>query len=160
MTLAPQRPAVLDNPTNQELLAIYMKLSAKRLSDTSPSHLDLFGKYIPAMAHGSTALMEGILALAALQAGLMKKDPRIMTVDASSHYQKSLKEHFRAVSDLNFRNKNTDSMLATSIILSHYEVLFHAILVFWEIANFHQDMEWRKCEDGRSHVGRKGYNTS
>lgn len=122
MSLAPIRPAVLDNPTNQELLAIYIKLSAKRLSDTSPSHLDLFGKYIPAMAHGSPALMEGILALAALQTGLMKKDPRIMTVDAASHYQKSLKEHFRAVSDPNFRNKNTDSMLATSIILSHYEV--------------------------------------
>lgn len=160
MTLAPLRPAVLDNPTNQELLTIYLKLSAKRLSDTSPSHLDLFGKYIPAMAHGSTALMEGILALAALQTGLMKKDPRIMTVDAASHYQKSLKEHFRAVSDPNFRNKNTDSMLATSIILSHYEVLFYNILIFWQIADFSQDMEWRKCENGRPHVGRKGYNTS
>lgn len=159
MTLAPLRPAVLDNPTNQELLAIYMKLSAKRLSDTSPSHLDLFGKYIPAMAHGSPALMEGILALAALQTGLMKKDPRIMTVDAASHYQRSLKEHFKAVSDPKFRTKGTDSMLATSIILSHYEVLFHSLLIFWEFADFYQDMEWRKREDGCPHVGRKGYNT-
>lgn len=122
MTLAPPRPPTLDNPTNQELLAIYMKLSAKRLADTSPSYIDLFRKYIPAMAHDSPALMEGILALAALQTGLMKKDLRMITVDAASHYQKSLKQHFRAVSDPDFRNKDTDSLLATSIILSHYEI--------------------------------------
>lgn len=138
MTLAPPRPPTLDNPTNQELLAIYMKLSAKRLADTSPSYIDLFRKYIPAMAHDSPALMEGILALAALQTGLMKKDLRMITVDAASHYQKSLKQHFRAVSDPDFRNKDTDSLLATSIILSHYEVIFPQNA---DILTFFQDIQ-------------------
>lgn len=129
MTLAPPRPSTLDSPTNQELLTIYLELSAKRLADTSPSYIDLFRKYIPAMAHDSPALMEGILALAALQTGLMRKDSRIMTLEAASHYQKSLKGHYRAVSNPDFRMKDTDSLLATSIILSHYEV-FYPILVF------------------------------
>lgn len=130
MTLAPPRPSALDDSTNKGLLEIYLKLSAKRLADTSPSYIDLFRKYIPAMAHNSPALMEGILALAALQTGLMKKDPRMMTVDAASHYQKALKQHYKAVSDPDFGNKDTDSLLATSIILSHYEVITQISFAF------------------------------
>jgi len=119
MTLPPPRPANLESPTNRELLQAYLDISAKRLADSSPSYVDLFRKYIPAMAYDSTALMEGILALAAIQIGLMRRDPRI-AVDAASHYHKSLKSHFKAVADPNSRSK--DSLLATSIILGHYEV--------------------------------------
>jgi len=125
MTLPPPRPANLESPTNRELLQAYLDISAKRLADTSPSYVDLFRKYIPAMAYDSTALMEGILALAAIQIGLMRRDPRI-AVDAASHYHKSLKSHFKAVADPNSRSQ--DSLLATSIILGHYEVFFPWLL--------------------------------
>ncbi|CUS08127.1 unnamed protein product [Tuber aestivum] len=120
MTLPPPRPANLESPTNRELLQAYLDISAKRLADTSPSYVDLFRKYIPAMAYDSTGLMEGILALAAIQIGLMRKDTRIVAVDAASHYHKALKAHFNAVADPNSRSK--DSLLATSIILGHYEI--------------------------------------
>lgn len=158
MTLPPPRPANLESPTNRELLQAYLDISAKRLADTSPSYVDLFRKYIPAMAYDSTGLMEGILALAAIQIGLMRRDPRI-AVDAASHYHKSLKSHFKAVADPNSRSE--DSLLATSIILGHYEVFFPWLLLFRPVTYvpYHQDLEWRKCENGCSHVRRKGHNT-
>ncbi|KAL7271209.1 hypothetical protein RUND412_006046 [Rhizina undulata] len=120
MTMSPPRPSSLESPSNQELMSAYLKVSAKRLADTSPSYIDLFRKYVPAMAHDSPALLEAMLALAAVNIGLMRKDSRLISVDAALHYHRALRHHIAALEDPESRAK--DALLATSILLSHYEI--------------------------------------
>lgn len=72
------------------------------------------------MAHEYPALMEAMLALAAIQVGLLRKDARITSTHAPMHYEWALRGHFRGVADTEIMK--TDVPLATSILLAFYEV--------------------------------------
>ncbi|KAI5793865.1 fungal-specific transcription factor domain-containing protein [Peziza echinospora] len=123
IVLSPPQSPILDSLTNQDLFKYYLEVPAQRLADTSPSYIDLFGNYIPAMAQNEPALMEALLGLAALQMGLSIKDlglSRSMSVRAINHYQIALRIHYESLR--NPHALTTDVPLATSIILSHFEL--------------------------------------
>ncbi|KAF8459501.1 fungal-specific transcription factor domain-containing protein [Terfezia claveryi] len=111
---------ILDNVDNQELFQYYLDVPAQRLVDSSPSYIDVFRKYIPAMAQESPALMEGLLGLASIQQELAEgKDDR-PSVKTIMHYQRALEMHYQSLKDPDALE--SDIPLATSLILSHYEL--------------------------------------
>ena len=72
------------------------------------------------MAQESPALMEALLGLSAVQMALAQGEQDMPTVKASMYYQKSLGIHFRYLQD--HEALTSDAPLATSIVLSHFEV--------------------------------------
>ena len=121
IALSPPLSPIIDSLTNQDLFQYYLEIPAQRLADTSPSYIDLFGNYIPAMAQNEPALMEALLGLAALQMGHSVKGLDLsMSVRAINHYQKALRIHYESLR--NPQALTTDVPLATSLILSHFEV--------------------------------------
>lgn len=124
--MTPPRTPVLEVPKNQYLLQMYFEIVAPRMAATSPLCLDLFGKEIPAMAQEFPALMEAMLALAAIQGGLLRHD-EVLATDAAMHYEWALRGHFRGVADPELMK--TDIPLATSLLLAFYEVSNRKIYV-------------------------------
>lgn len=118
--MTPPRSRILDNVDNQQLFQYYLDFPAQRLADTSPSYIDLFRKYVPAMAQESPALMEGLLGLAGLQMALAEGKDAKPSMKSIMHYQKSLELHQNSLQDP--ESLTSDIPLATSLILSHYEV--------------------------------------
>jgi len=106
---------------SQELFQYYLDVPARRLVDSSPSYIDLFRKYVPAMAQESPALMEGLLGLASIQQELAEGKDDKPSVKAIMHYQRALEMHYQSLQDPD--TLESDIPLATSLILSHYEVL-------------------------------------
>lgn len=121
ITLTPPRSRLLDKFENQELFQYYLDIPGRRLADTSPSYIDLFRKYVPAMAQDSPSLMMALLGLAGIQQELLSEGggdkPSLKSI---KHYQRALEMHFRSLQEP--ETLTTDIPLATSIILSHYEV--------------------------------------
>lgn len=72
------------------------------------------------MAQESSALMESLLTLAAVQIGLMRRDDHILTRIAPLHYGRALIGHYQSLEAPDVRE--SDVPLATSIILSHIEL--------------------------------------
>ena len=106
----------------QELMHAYLHLTADRLADISPCYIDIWRTYIPSMAfgpNGSLALLNAMVALAALHIAPLQADDKRGKIRAWEFYQLALQ----------FQRENTSSprtpddwMLATSLILAHYEV--------------------------------------
>ena len=72
------------------------------------------------MAQESPALMEALLGLAGLQRVLAEGEDVKPSVQAIIHYQKALELHQDSLQDPD--SLKSDIPLATSLILSHYEV--------------------------------------
>lgn len=118
MTLPPPRPPDLEDPRNEDLMRLYIEHASKVLSDTSPTYIDLFRKYIPAMAQNSPALLGSVLAFTALHEGLRRKNRTLTSIDAREHYDKALRAHYISCQ----QSLDNDALLATVILLSHFEV--------------------------------------
>jgi len=95
------------------------------MGHASPIYIDLFRKYIPAMAQQSSALMESLLAIAALQVGMMKQDQNMVIVEAANHYQRALTLHGQNLTDASLRTH--DATLATALMMTDYEVCFSTL---------------------------------
>ncbi|KAF3906332.1 hypothetical protein ABW20_dc0103746 [Dactylellina cionopaga] len=119
-TIAPMRPPTLKKAGDHYLLQAYLAVTAPRLQYTSPSYINLWSKYIPAMAQDSPALMEAMLAFAALQVGLRDNDQRYLVVEAPTHYHKALMAHGKALAE----NEAMTSYapLATAILMGLFEL--------------------------------------
>ncbi|KAI5806272.1 fungal-specific transcription factor domain-containing protein [Geopyxis carbonaria] len=118
MTLPPPRPPDLEDPRNRDLMRLYIEHASKVLSDTSPTYIDLFRKYIPAMAQKSPALLGSVLAFTALHEGLRRKNWALTSIDAREHYDKALRAHYISCQE----SLDNDALLATVILLSHFEI--------------------------------------
>jgi predicted component of type VI protein secretion system len=84
--------------------------------------MDIWRSYIPSMAFGqggSLALLNAMVALAAMHIAPLQADPEKAKERAMAHYTTALKHH---------RNNDSfylldDAVLATSLIFAHYEVV-------------------------------------
>ena len=106
----------------QELMHAYLHLTADRLADMSPCYIDFWRTYIPSMAfgpNGSLALLNAMVALAALHIAPLQADDTRGKLRAWEFYHLAL-QHHRTAPD---HSAPDDWMLATSLILAHYEVL-------------------------------------
>jgi hypothetical protein len=119
-SLTPPRPASLEAPSNQELFQMYLEVTAPRLAGTSPSAVDIYSRDLPAMAQESPALMGAMLALAAIQTSHLNKERKLIMANANKHYDIALQGNFAAL--LHGELMHTDIPLATSLLLSFYEV--------------------------------------
>ena len=111
---------LLDHVDNQALFQYYLEVPAQRLADSSPSYTDLFRKYVPAMAQDSPALMESLLGLADVQLALTAGQGDKLSLKSLTHYQRALEMHYYSLQEPWILK--SDTPLATSLILSHYEV--------------------------------------
>ncbi|KAF3316071.1 hypothetical protein TWF173_002848 [Orbilia oligospora] len=118
--IAPARPSSLKQPGDHYLLQAYLAVTAPRLQYTSPSYINLWSKYIPAMAQESPALMEAMLAFAALQVGLRDNDQRYLMVEAPTHYHRALMAHGRALAQ--HESMTSYAPLATAILMGMFEL--------------------------------------
>ncbi|KAJ6264663.1 hypothetical protein Dda_0812 [Drechslerella dactyloides] len=118
--IAPARPPSLKRSSDQYLLQAYLAVTAPRLQYTSPSYINLWSKYIPAMAQESPALMEAMLAFAALQVGLRDNDYNYLTVEAPTHYHRALMAHGKALAEQ--ESMTSYAPLATAILMGMFEL--------------------------------------
>ena len=112
------------NRSYQELLHAYFHISAGRLDAYSPCSFELWRTYVPAMAlgvDGSQALLNAIGALAALQITPLQRNQERGRERAQRYYLAALKDHH--VFDTPGKYRLSDAMIATSMLLAHYEVL-------------------------------------
>jgi len=127
------------NREYQELMHTYLHLSAVRMADISPCYMDIWRSYIPSLALGPKGflpLLGAMCALAALH----------MTSSQVDGYEARAMVHYHtAVSNLKLE-KNLfpidDAVLATVLILAHYEVPTPLKLVLTVV------MEWANYADG------------
>lgn len=119
-TLTAPRSPSLEQPCNQRLFESFLNVSAVRMGHNSPIYIDLYRKYIPAMAQQVPALMESLLAIAALQIGMMKQDQHMVMVEATNHYQTALMLHGQRLACPQSRIE--DATLATALMMTDYEV--------------------------------------
>lgn len=113
------------NREYQELLHTYLHITADRMADISPSYLDAWRSYIPSMAfgpNGHPALLEALVALAAIHLAPLQKDPERARKRASLHYHAAL----RYQRDDDFLYRLDDAVLATALVCAHYEVRPHS----------------------------------
>ena len=109
------------NREYQELMHAYLHLTAGRLADASPCYMDIWGSYIPSMAfgeNGSLALLDAMVAVAALHIAHIQNDSGKAKERALIHYTTALQHH---------RNPETlyapnDAVFATSLLFAYYEV--------------------------------------
>src|SRR5271170_2628665 len=104
----------------QELMHAYLHLTADRLADMSPCYIDFWRSYIPAMAfgpNGSLALLNAMVALAALHIAPLQADDSRGKLRAWEFYHLALQHQGNATA-----SSPDDWVLATSLILAHYEV--------------------------------------
>ena len=99
---------------------MYLEVTAPRLAGTSPSAVDIYSRDLPAMAQESPALMGAMLALAAIQTSHLNKERKLIMANANKHYDIALQGNFAAL--LHGELMHTDIPLATSLLLSFYEV--------------------------------------
>ncbi|EWC45565.1 hypothetical protein DRE_05423 [Drechslerella stenobrocha 248] len=118
--IAPMRPPTLKKSSDHYLLQAYLAVTAPRLQYTSPSYINLWSRYIPAMAQESPALMEAMLAFAALQVGLRDDDPKYLTVEAPTHYHRALMAHGKALAEQ--QSMTSYAPLATAILMGMFEL--------------------------------------
>lgn len=118
--IANARPPSLKKAGDNYLLQAYLAVTAPRLQYTSPSYVNIWTKYLPSMAQESPALMEAMLALAALQVGLRDNDQTYLTVEAPTHYHRALMAHGKALQDPDVTSK--EAPLATAILMGMFEV--------------------------------------
>jgi Fungal specific transcription factor domain len=108
----------------QELIDIYLSVTAPRLADTSPCYMSIWHSYIPSMAFGpdgSLALLHALVALAALHVTPFQTDQEKGKQRALGHYVIAL-EHHRNPDSL-FAPRLDDAVLATSLVFAHFEVV-------------------------------------
>lgn len=135
----------------QELMHAYLHLTADRLADMSPCYIDFWRTYIPSMAfgpNGSLALLNAMVALAALHIAPLQADDTRGKLRAWEFYHLALQNHRQAPD----HGPPDDWMLATSLILAHYEVrcpLRSRLTVV---------MGWRNHKDGHPYARRKEHN--
>jgi hypothetical protein len=106
----------------EELLHVYIHKSAPRLDSYSPNYIELWRSYVPAMAfgpNGSAALLNAMAALAALQLAPFQRDPPNGYDRAERYYIAALQDH--QILDSVEKDDLDDSMLATALLLAHYE---------------------------------------
>ena len=106
----------------QELMHAYLHLTADRLADMSPCYIDFWRSYIPAMAfgqNGSLALLNAMVALAALHIAPLQADNARGKQRAWEFYHLALQHQGQATG-----SSPDDWVLATSLILAHYEVIY------------------------------------
>ena len=72
------------------------------------------------MAQDSPALMESLLGLADVQLALAVGQGDKLSLKSLKHYQRALEMHYYSLQGS--EALNSDTPLATSLILSHYEV--------------------------------------
>ncbi|KAK6537946.1 hypothetical protein TWF694_010841 [Orbilia ellipsospora] len=118
--IAPVRAPSLKKAGDHYLLQAYLAVTAPRLQYTSPSYINLWSKYIPSMAQESPALMEAMLAFAALQVGLRDNDQRYLVVEAPTHYHRALMAHGKALAEQ--ESMNSYAPLATAILMGMFEL--------------------------------------
>jgi len=114
---------VNSNRNYQELLHVYIHKSAPRLDAYSPNYIELWRSYVPAMAfgpNGSPALLNAMAALAALQIAPFQRDPQNGYDRAERYYIAALQDH--QILDSVQKDDLEDSMLATALLMAHYEV--------------------------------------
>jgi hypothetical protein len=107
----------------QELIDVYLKITAPTLADTSPCYMSIWHTYIPSMAFGpdgSLALLHALVALAALQIVPFQNDPEKAKQRALGHYVIGLGHQHNPESLLGPRLD--DAVLATSLLFAHFEV--------------------------------------
>ncbi|EPS44609.1 hypothetical protein H072_1393 [Dactylellina haptotyla CBS 200.50] len=118
--IAPARAPSLKKAGDHYLLQAYLAVTAPRLQYTSPSYINLWSKYIPSMAQESPALMEAMLAFAALQVGLRDNDQRYLMVEAPTHYHRALMAHGQALGAQ--ESMTSYAPLATAILMGMFEL--------------------------------------
>jgi len=112
------------NRNYQELFHTYLHKSAPRLDAYSPTYIELWRTYVPAMAfgqNGSAPLLNSMAALAAIQMARFQRDPQSGYDRAERYYIAALQDH--QILDLDQQDNLDDAMLATALLLAHYEVL-------------------------------------
>jgi hypothetical protein len=107
----------------QELMHAYIYQTADRLAACSPCYIELWRSYIPTMAfgpRGSGALLNAMVALAALQIAPLQRDPDIGRERAMRYYVAALQDNHSMDGDRN--REPDDAMLATVLLFAHFEV--------------------------------------
>ena len=132
------------NREYQELMHAYIHVSADRLADISPCYMDIWRSYIPSMAfgpNGSLPLLGAMCALAALHISSSQNDRG--KERAWVHYHTAVS--YLRLSENLFAPELDDAVLATALILAHYEVrsLQNILTVV---------MEWGNYKDGVTYV--------
>ncbi|KAF3934338.1 hypothetical protein ABW19_dt0210649 [Dactylella cylindrospora] len=118
--IAPMRAPTLKKAGDNYLLQAYLAVTAPMLQYTSPSYVSLWTRYLPSMAQESPALMEAMLALAALQVGLRDNDTKYLTVEAPTHYHRALMAHGKALAAPDVLEQ--DAPLATALLMGMFEL--------------------------------------
>ena len=111
------------NREYQELMDAYLRLTADRLSHSTPCYLDIWRSYIPSMAfgpNGSLALLNALVALAALHIAPLQSDHEKGRNRALGYYITALR-HLHDSNNL-IVERLDDAILATSLLFAHYEV--------------------------------------
>jgi serine/threonine protein kinase len=112
------------NRSYQQLLHAYIHVTAPRLDASSPCYFELWRSYVPAMAFGSKgslALLNAISAVTAIQIAPLQRDPEKGRERAERYYFASLEDHH--VLDTPQKSELNDAMIATSMLLAHYDVI-------------------------------------
>lgn len=109
------------------------------------------------MAQQSPALMGAMMALAAIQTSHLNKERKSIMANAQKHYDMGLQGNFAAL--LRGELMDTDIPLATSLLLSFYEVCICFISTM-SIFNKCLAVEWRVGKDGCSYVWWKKHHLS
>jgi hypothetical protein len=107
----------------QELMHFYIHETARRLAAYSPCYVDLWTAYIPTMAfgqNGSRALLNAMVALAALQLAPLQGDPDRGRERARRYYAAALQDHYSLEGDQ--KVEADDAVLATKLLFAHFEV--------------------------------------
>lgn len=105
----------------QELMHAYIHVTADRLAGFSPCYIELWRSYVPTMAfgpHGSGALLNAMVALAALHIAPLQQDPNRGRDRAARYYSAALKEYH----DIDLKGQFNDAALATVLLFAHFEV--------------------------------------
>jgi len=126
----------------QELMHFYIHETATRLAAYSPCYVDLWRLYIPTMAfgpRGSGALLNAMVALAALQLAPLQRDPDRGRERARRYYAAALQDHHSLGGDQ--KGEADDAVLATKLLFAHFEVLLND-------NTSNSDMAGRTCENG------------
>lgn len=113
------------NRLYQEFVNAYLHETADRLSHSSPCYIDLWRSYIPSMAfgtNGSTALLNALVALAALQIAPRQADPEKGKERALGFYITALQNYRQTVGLIPAGGDITDASLATTLIFAQFEV--------------------------------------
>src|SRR5271154_3623273 len=105
----------------QELMHAYLHQTADRLAACSPCYIELWRSYVPTLAfglHGSGALLNAMVALAALHLAPLLQEPPKGRERAVRYYFVALQEYH----DMKRSDQLTDAGLATVLLFAHFEV--------------------------------------